>query len=709
MKRLLNTVIPRHWVRGILLTAVGLLLLLLAGLALGVQHLARDLPSLDSLQSIEPSVKTIIFAANGDTLREFYTENRTIVPLTRLPQRLREAVIAIEDRRFYDHYGIDLRRLVKVTWINLVGTSRPGASTLTQQLARNLFLTPEKRITRKLKEMILAMQIEQIYTKDEILAMYLNQIYLGRGTYGVQAAAHTFFGTDVWQLDDAEITMIAGMIQLPERYSPVYHLDRAYERRRTVLTTMVQCGYLSRAQAETIGATEVVVCHDEPQQQRKTSGFADYFVEEVRKHLEANYGAEKLYSEGLRVWTTLVPRYQSWLEEAAEAHVLTLETDYEYPMTRARHDSLLAADEVPEKMEYLQCAGLLQDVRTGAILAMMGGRSFADYKWNMVTQALRQPGSIFKPIVYLTAIQNGYTPASILMDTPFVIDTGVSLWRPKNFSGTFRGPVSLRFALSRSINAPTAKLYLDFGLDPVLENARQLGFTSPLPKVPALFLGADEVTLNEVVRAYSTFANHGVLVQQHLITRVESADGEVLDEARIVQREVLEPAQAYLMTNLLQTTLEEGTGRGAKWRGFRNTGAGKTGTTNECTNAWFCGFTPSFCAGVWVGFDEPVSMGARATGARMALPIWANFMGQVTREKGNEEFVPPPGILEKDICMMTGKLATSSCDSIRSEVFLPESCPQVLCDTHGGQLHDFSGVDKDFETLDTVDEETDEF
>ncbi len=682
MKRFFNLTIPRPLVVGFLWAVAGLFVLSLVGSLLALNHLGRDLPPLDALQTIQPSVKTIIFAANGDTLREFYSENRTLVPLNRIPPVLQNAVIATEDRRFRSHYGLDMRRLVQVVLINLTTSNSPGASTLTQQLARNLFLTREKTITRKLKEMILALQIERIYTKDEILAMYLNQIYLGKGTYGVQAAAHVFFGKDVWELGPAECTMLAGMIQMPEHYSPLKHLDAAYKRRGTVLESMIKAGFLTRAEAETIGATKVhpVAGTKAVDQDR---GFAAYFIEEVRKKLEEDYGAEKLYRDGLRVWTTLQPRYQVWMEQALEEHLTAEETDRHYPMTKARYDSLVAVGQRPEKVEYLQGAALLEDVRTGAILGLVGGRSFDDSRWNMATQALRQPGSIFKPFVYLTALQQGYTPCSILMDTPFVLDTGVSLWRPKNFSGKFHGPMTLRYALSRSVNTPTAKLYLDFGLAPVLENVRRLGFTTKLPRVPALFLGAGEVTLKEVVGAYSAFANHGVYVDQYLIDRVESADGEILFQNHIRQREAIDPGEAYMMTNLLNTTLVQGTGRSARWRGFTKTGAGKTGTTNESTNAWFCGFTPSFCGGVWVGFDQAVPMGRRATGSRMALPIWAKFMGKITDEKGDEPFVRPPGIVEKTVCLRSGKLATSLCDSTAVEVFLPGHVPQEVCDLHG--------------------------
>ncbi len=704
MRRFFALTIPMKWVKGLFITLGLLFILALAGTLYAVDHLSRDLPSPESMQTIAPSVKTLIFAANGDTLREFYAENRTVVPLTRIPRTLQNAVISIEDRRFYNHYGIDLRRLVSVIWINLSSKSSPGASTLTQQLARNLFLTPEKRVTRKLKEMILAVQIEQIYTKDEILAMYLNEIYLGKGTYGVQAASHTFFGKNVWDLTDAEATMMAGMIQRPEAFSPFRNLEAAYRRRSTVLETMISAGYLTRSEAEAIGGAEV---HPQSSDENTqiSAGFAGYFVEEVRKQLEADYGADRLYQDGLKVYTTLVPQYQIWMEEALENHLKTEEEARKYPMTRARYDSLTAVGERPETLDYLQGSGLLEDVRTGAILGMVGGRSFDDYQWNMATQASRQPGSIFKPFIYLTALQQGYTPSTILMDTPFVLDTGTSLWRPKNFSGRFRGPMNLRFALSRSVNTPTAKLYLDFGLAPVLENVEKLGFTTPLPRVPALFLGAGEVTLREVVAAYSTFANHGVYVTQHLITRVESMEGEVLYEVRIQQREALDPAEAYMMCNLLQTTIKEGTARSAGWRGFTKTGAGKTGTTNEATNAWFCGFTPSFCGGVWVGFDRALPMGRGATGSRMALPVWTGFMSKITDQKGEEPFVRPPGILEATICLESGMLATSGCDSTAVEVYLPNNFPQQVCDLHGGQLHDFKGVDKDFQTLDRDDDE----
>lgn len=703
LRRLLERTIPIPWVRRVLWASIALFIVAVAGTIVGLNWLARDLPPVDTLRKIDPSVKTAIYAAGGETLREFYTENRTIVPLDRIPLVLQHAVIAVEDKRFYSHYGVDLRRIVGVIWINLTSHSSPGGSTLTQQLARNLFpelLPSEKRLTRKFREWIVAAQIESLYTKDEILAMYLNQIYLGKGTYGVQAAARLFFGRDVWDLGPAECTMLAGMIQQPERFSPLRHLDAAYSRRATVLETMIGAGYLSRAEAEAIGNTKVRVADGEAA--AASAGFAAYFVEEVRKLLEKDYGATRLYREGLRVWTTLVPQYQAWMEEALEAHLLEMEQERPRRQQRAEYDKRVSAGKRPPKVTYLQGAALLQDVRTGAVLGMIGGRSFEDSKWNMSTQALRQPGSTFKPFVYLTALEKGYTPSTILMDTPFEIDTGASgIWRPENYSERFDGPMTVRFALSHSVNVPTAKLFLDFGLPPVMANLRKLGFTEDLPQVPSLFLGAGEVTLAEVVGAYGAFANQGVRMDQYLITRVETVDGEVLFESRPNPHAAVDPAEAYVMASLLTSTVTQGTAARAREYGFTRTGAGKTGTTNDNTNAWFVGFTPSFCAGVWVGFDEPVTMGRGATGSRMALPIWAKFMGRVTARKGDEPFTRPSGgLVDHAICMRTGRLALTGCDSVLSEVFLAGSFPKEKCNVHGGRLVDEAGGGRDFKSVD---------
>jgi len=703
MRNFLHSEIPPSRIRTFLLITAGVLLFVIGAGLFTVQRLSRDLPSLARIRSIEPPRKTLIMAANGDTIHEFFVENRTVVPLDRMPRRLLEAVVAVEDRRFYQHYGFDLRRFVKIVWINLTSTASPGASTITQQLARNTFLTLDKTIPRKIKEVILALQIEQTYSKDEILAMYLNEIYMGSGSYGMQAAARTYFGKNLWEIDEAEATLLAGVIQLPEVYSPKRHLDRAYRRRAVVLESMIAAGFIEREAAHIVKETEVVVCG--PAEDADAPGFAAYYVEEIRKRLEDKYGYEGLYNKGLRVTTTLVPAYQRRMEEATENHLLAMEQENEYPFTKATHDSLVAAGVTPERIDYLLSASVLMDTRTGAVLGLVGGRDYRDSKWNLATQATRQPGSIFKPVIYLTALNHGYVPCSILMDTPVLIDTGVSLWRPRNFNNRFMGPMTVRYALSHSKNVVTAKLVNDFGVAPVLDTAHQIGIRSDLPPVHALALGAGEVNLLEMVAAYGAFGNHGVHVEPYFITRVETESGEILEEVRISQREVLDPAQAFLMSDLMQSTFAPGgTAASARWRGFTKPAAGKTGTYNKYTDAWFVGFTPSFVAGVWVGFDEKINMGRKATGAHMALPIWVGFMKEVTRGRPDEPFVRPAGIVDKHVCLRSGMLATTRCDSTTLEVFLADNFPQRPCDMHGGPLQDFDGFQKDFSTLDDEEE-----
>ncbi len=693
MKRLLEREIPRRWFRLAILGLTGLFCLLLGFSMAWLRHLSRDLPSPSTIQTIEPSLKTLILSARGDTIHEFYRENRALIPLDKLPQRLQQAVIAIEDRRFFDHYGVDARRLVKILWDNLTSRGRPGASTLTMQLARNVFLASEmseKTISRKLREIILALQIEQTYTKDEILTMYLNQIYMGRGAqgaaYGMQSAARTYFGKDIWDCGDAELTLLAGIIQNPGRHSPYAHAESAYQRRALVLRAMVETGVFTPAQAESIRSVPVQLV--DPEEARRNADFAGYFVEEVRQHLERRYGVAALYEEGLRVTTTLNPTYQRWMEEAVERRMTKFEQDFGYRHSRARYQQRALADGPAPPADYLQCAAVLLDSRTGAVLGLVGGRSFRESKWNRATQARRQTGSVIKPLVYVAAIRRGYTPASLLMDTPVVIDTGAGLWRPRSYTGKFLGPVTLRYALSHSLNMPTVKFYLDFGVQPLLDAARDLGVESQLPAVPAAFLGAGEMTLAEIVAAFAPMGNDGIYAKPYLIQRVETSQGEVLEEATIQQREALDPAVAYVMANLLESTLREGTGARAGHYGFHGTGAGKTGTTNDYTDAWFVGFTPRLCAGVWVGFDEKIPMGRNKTGGVMALPVWAEFMGRIAAESPDEPFPRPAGVNEQPICLRTGRLATSRCDSVRTEVFIDGTEPRQLCDRHAGRpLH----------------------
>ncbi len=706
-KRLLSRRIPRRAVQAFFF---GLVVVLSLGAGAGwvaLRALSRDLPSPARLQTIRPPSKTIIFAANGDTLHEFYTQNRVIVPLEQIPEGLIRAVIDTEDRRFYQHYGVDLGGILRAVFVNVrEGRTAQGASTLTQQLARSLFLTPDKSWARKIRELLLALQIERTYTKDEILEMYLNTIYFGHGgAYGVESGARTFFGRGVAELKPEEYTMLAGILANPGYYSPIKHLDRAYQRRAVVLRSMVHEGDLTAAEADSIGHIEVRIT---PETQRER--IAPYFMETVRQYLEKNYGVEQLYEEGLRVYTTLDPRLQRIAEANLEAHLLKRETEGGYAMTRARYDSLYAEVQEKPKTTYLQGALLAMDARTGAILAMVGGRDFDASRWNRATQAMRQPGSIFKPFLYTAAIEKGWTPADVLLDAPVEVDTGSDeLWRPVNFDETFRGPVTVRFALANSINIPAVRLILKVGTEPALETAHRMGITSEIPDVYSIALGAGEANLLELVTAYSTFADRGIRTRPVFIERITNNRGEILEESQPYQEEVLDERINYIMVDMMRTALKEGTGRSATAYGWHRDSAGKTGTTDRNTDAWFIGYTPDLVCGVWVGFDEKISMGRRKTGAVMALPIWARTMTEYCQDLPESHFAEPDGIVHRLVCAQSGQLATAACPEVHEEIFVEGRAPTRPCELHQPSSDTVRDQTNDFETLDRQSQHSDEF
>ena len=695
-------------VRAILWTLLGLVLVGGGAATLTLRTLSRDLPSPARLQTIEPAIKTLVFAADGDTLREFYRQNRVPVALDEVPVHLVRGVLATEDRGFYDHYGITLRGFARAMIVNLrEGRRAQGGSTLTMQLARSLFLHHRKEWTRKIREVLLALQIERTYTKDEILEMYLNTIYFGPA-YGVEAAAQAYFDKSVRDLAPAESTMLAGILNNPGYYSPYRHLDRAYQRRAVVLANMVREGWLSPDEAETIGATEVHIVDDDPEDR-----LAPYFVEQVRQYLEANYGVKKLYEEGLRVYTTLDAELQRKAEENFETHLVSLEQKEEYEHTRALYDSLYAETDAEERPlpKYLQGALLFMDARTGAVRAMIGGRDFRASRFNRSVQAYRQPGSVFKPFLYAAALERGWHPASVLLDAPVEVNTGSDeLWRPVNFSNTFEGPVSLRYALANSINVPAVRLILELGTQPVIEQAAAQGLDRDrIPDVYSIALGAGEARLDELVSAYTAFANHGIRTAPILIDRIEDARGEVLEQNLPYQEEALDEVTNHLLVDLMRTALKEGTGRSARNYGFDRDGAGKTGTTDLYTDAWFVGFTPDLVGGVWVGFDEKRSMGRRRTGAVMALPIWARTMVDATEGTPESFFTRPDGIVERLVCRDSGQLPSPACVDIEAEIFGEDRVPGRTCELHQPGVVDVRDQAGDFEAIDARSSRRDEF
>ena len=645
------------------------------------QYFSRDLPSTARLEMIEPTLKTQVFADDGTLIGEYFVEDREIVPLEQIPAHLVDAIVAIEDRKFYAHWGVDIYAVARAALTNLSSNrERPhGASTITQQLARNLFAMYDVTITRKVKEALLALRIERAYSKDEILEMYLNQIYFGSGAYGVQAAAKTFFDKDVSELSPGESALLAGLPKNPRDYSPVHHLDRGLQRRRMVLTAMVDYGALDASEIARIEADSLVVSNG----RREKTNFAAYYLENVRRYLERKYGAERLYHDGLRVYTGLDMHLQSVAEDSLESQMQRMEKMRNYEFTLAEYDSLLVREDDPGPPESLQSSVVVIDVETGLVRALVGGRSFKHSKFNRATQARRQPGSAFKPFIFLAAIENGYTPADIILDAPIVLDLpNGDVWKPRNFTEKFAGEVSLRYALNFSINIAAIRLLMALGPISAINYAHRLGIQSNLANVYSLALGVSEVTLLELTNAYATIAAGGMRGDPVFIKKVLDREGRVLEENEVFREEVLDPQSNYMITSLLESVMNEGYGRNSRLFGFKEPAAGKTGTTDECTDAWFVGFTSEIAVGVWSGFDRKQTMGRRMTGARVSLPIWTEVMKAQYRDHKGQSFYVPEGIVHRVICEETGLISTRYCTNVRREVFIEATEPRRACDRH---------------------------
>jgi penicillin-binding protein 1A len=659
------------------------------GVGIGVANwMKQDLPSPSSLQTIAPPVKTLVYDINGKLVHEFYKENRSIVPLRQIPRPMVDAIISIEDRRFYTHWGIDPVRVMGALVSDIVQRrAAEGASTITQQLARNLFLTHEKTVTRKIKEAILAIRIEQTYTKDEILEMYFNQIYFGEGAYGLDAAAKVFFGKQVQQLTLPECALLAGLPRNPRDYSPRREPDRALRRRNLVLAAMLDNKRLTRSQYESASEAPLGVTKT-----RIDTKAAPYFMEMVRQYVEQRYGSNQLYEGGLKIYTTLDIDLQVAAEEALEKRLTALEARNQYKRTRAALAAAAAKSKKPDdprtkgKTDYLQGAIVSLDPTNGQIRALVGGRDFNESNFNRAVQASRQPGSAFKPFIYAAAIDNGFSPTDVILDTPVSFKAGNGMdWSPQNYDHKFRGPVTLRSALAHSVNVPAAKLLQKLGTGVVTSYARRMGVRSRLGNDLSLALGTSEVNLLELTSAYGVFANQGIRVPPSYVLKIEDKNGKVLEQTRLTAEEVLSPETALTMTSMLSSVIENGTAAAAHALGLNVPAAGKTGTTDDYSDAWFVGFTPSLVTGVWVGFDQKQKIGPGMTGAAAALPIWVDVIGAATKGKAPQEFPVPSGVVSVLICTQTGLLANPSCPETEYELFHEGLQPTSYCDVHTGQ------------------------
>lgn len=746
----------------------------LGGIYGSYRTIVNDLPPVSDIESFRPKLITTIYTESGEVLKEFAQERRVEVSFDQLPDRLVQAIVATEDQSFFRHSGVAMRGILRAVMADVTkvlrGRRPEGGSTITQQLARSLFLHREVSLRRKLKELFLSVQIEKKYSKQDILTMYCNHFYLGHGAYGVETASNLFFGKSVRDLTLEEAALIAGIFRGPSLYSPYTNQRGTTARRNLVINRMTSEGYITKAEGEAAKATPLNVLP----LRRTSAEFGAYFFEEVRKYLERNYGVDALYGGGLKVTTTLDPILQKyaeralrkglrdienaqngwradkpnllaegkpdleteWLEtwenpfleteEVYDAIVLSAArneavvrvknftgtmTSQDIAWTKAsRLDAILKRGDVVQvrinrfdedakqaqvslDQKSVRNGGFLAvDPQTGQIKAMVGGYSFKDSQYNRAVQAPRQTGSAIKPFLYTAALEHGFTPASILIDEPvtFIDRWNGEPWSPKNYDRRYKGAVTLRKGLEESRNVVTARL-LDFISPQVgVDYCRRFGITSPLYPYLSLSLGTFEVTLAELVSAFSTFPNKGVRFKPYFITRIEDKDGNILEEARVESEEVISPQTAFMMTYLMRGTVEAETGTARALKALDWPLAGKTGTTDRYSDAWFIGFSPTLCAGVWVGHDLQVTLGERQSGGAAALPIWRDFFARVIDDKRRqaaaegvelvpEDFEVPPNLVFVEIDRKTGLLTTPVCRYPFLEVFFPGTEPGRYC------------------------------
>jgi penicillin-binding protein 1A len=750
------------------------------GLAYGLYLKFKDeLPRLEALAEYQPSELTTIYDRNGLVIDRFFLENRVVVPLGEVPQTLKNAFFAIEDSRFYEHEGIDAKGMLRALVKNVrAGRIVEGASTITQQLVRTMFLSRQQVYSRKLREMLLAWKLEQLLTKDQILEMYFNEIYLGSGAYGVEAAARTYFGKPVQELTLGECAVLASLPKAPESYSPRQSIERARRRQKMVLDKMAQDGLITRQQAQEAW-NEGIELHERSIEQR--AGL--YFVEYVRQRVERELGSATVHRGGLSIYTTLDLELQRKAEtalrkglrdydkrrgfrgplqpdaglielagavapgarlmaqvrtigpKAIELDVLTTRSGRPPELDDAREEPLrtpgavetaslrqawsgkvtdklaegsvvlVKVEEVPsggkplkltlEQEPEAEAALMSLDPFTGEVLAMVGGYDFSKSEFNRATQARRQPGSSFKLFIYLTALEQGLTPASVVYDTAVVKEHGGEdgkAWKPQNYYGKFFGKMGLREAMARSLNPVAVKLLEQAGIDPTIRNARRLGVTADLTPDLALGLGSSGVSLLEMTAAYGTMAAGGLYARPHFVRRILDREGRVIDEQIPQVHQATSPQLAYVMTRLLQGVVQNGTAKAA--RILKRPVAGKTGTTDNYHDAWFIGYSPDIVTGVWIGFDDMRrSLGRGETGGKAALPIWIDFMQRALGEAEPAPFPAPDGVRQARIDPDSGLLATPQCRKVFLETFVEGTVPVRHCDQHGVSADNFDQMD----------------
>jgi penicillin-binding protein 1A len=697
-------------------------LFLLACFLCGIIYLivlSRDLPSLEELQRFNPEQVSKIMSADGKVISQLYIHKRDVVKISKIPRHLRNALLSMEDRKFYTHSGMSFQSIFRAIIIDIATMStRQGASTITQQLARNMYNTIgfKKTITRKLKELITALNIEQAYTKSEIMELYLNSVYFGHGTYGVEAASKHYFGKNVANINLDECAILIGLLPAPARYSPIRHPQRSLFRRNLVLRVMRDQGYISDAEYTLTSDKELpvrIASEDE--------SIAPYFSEYIRRQLELideDLGIN-LYKDGLVIHTTLDSRVQRALEKSfnmgmdrnqsiLNQEMITNKTKFKkaYGNSTFPEDSLFSilsdGGVIPSSLRnqfLVQGAAVVLDPVHGGILGLVGGRQEDEYRdqFNRAIQAKRQPGSVFKPMIYLTALEKGHMATTQLLNQPlvFFIDDTIK-WNPQNHDGSTGLLTTLRDGLRRSLNLISVRVVQEL-IQPrdVVKNAKLFGLTTPIRGVDAIALGVSEVYPLEITAAYSALANNGIYTKPISITRIEDRHGQVIKEFISDSREIKDEAVVYLLRDMMRSVVDGGTGGSLRWKyKFYAPAAGKTGTTNSKADAWFVGYTPQLTLGVWVGMDDPaVSLGEKQYGSSAALPIFARairdiykngnfaYLNESVQFDDSAEWRRPSGIIDVEICAETYDKATPTCP-LSKEIYLKDYRPRQSCQKH---------------------------
>jgi penicillin-binding protein 1A len=694
-------------------------------------YVINGLPTLEQLENPKPELATKIYSIDGEVLDQFAYKNRTHIPLEKLPPGLVKGLLATEDKDFYNHWGVNLPRFIRQMVINIVTFRQAGASTITQQLARNLYKLQSRneslfdKVTRKIREFFTSIQIERNFTKNEILDLYLNVAFFGKNAYGIEAAAQRYFGKPAADLRPPEYTLLIGMLKGPSYYDPIQHPERALTRREVVINQMIKEGIFTEETAQQVRIDSLNLKSIESEFR---SGIAPHFVEWVRRLLlkKAEARGFNIYRDGLKIYTSLDSRMQRHAIAAIEDHIKDYQQIFDSTWNWDEHPDILAdainksvqddesyrksrnasmrdsieqalrssgefIDSVKRTAQTLEVGFIAIDPHTGQIKAMVGGRNYRTFKYglNHVTQIRRQPGSAFKPFVYTVALDNGYPPCYEVLNQPVTIPMpDGTRWAPENYDKDIGGKYTLRDALKYSVNLVTVRVILEIApAKQVSEYAHRMGITSRVPAYESIALGTAEVSPLELTSAYGVFANEGVLVSPIAILRIEDKDGNEIEENAPTRREALSKETAYLMTDLLKGVVNGGTGTRGVRAFFNGVCAGKTGTTNDYADAWFVGFTPHLAAGVWVGFDQPRIRfnSSDGQGGRAAAPIFGRFL-QKTYEDPSigmplEFFVQPEGIITDTVCVDTRKKAREFCPKTVTEIFNAKY-PISVCDKH---------------------------